>query len=113
MPFLTDQQLDERKTLKKVIETLVTKVEPTQWADAIHQRILIYQELNQSTDAMIANLGTFLSFHSIRTCTGGDNFHGWKDRTVELSKTQRKKIIAIVELMLRTGGRFSEYKESE
>lgn len=111
MPFVTDQQLDERKTLKKAIET-VTKVEPTQWADVIHQRVLIYQDLKGTVDEMIESLDYFLKLHSIRTCTGGDNFHGWKDRSVELSENQRKKIVMMIELMLRTGGRFSPYEES-
>ena len=110
MPFLTDQQLDERKTLKKVIET-VTKVEPRQWANEIHQRVLAYQELEYDEDQMVEKLDDFLKLLSIRTCTGGDNFHGWKDRTVELSDNQRKKIVMIIELMLRTGGRFSPYEE--
>ena len=112
MPFVTDKQLEERKILKKVVET-VTKVEPMQWANEIHQRILAYQELEYDEDQMVEKLDTFLKLLSIKTCTGGDNFHGWKDRTVELSETQRKKIVTAIELMLKTGGRFSGYDDHE
>ena len=112
MPFVTDKQLEERKVLKKVVET-VTKVEPMQWANEIHQRVLAYQVLNYTVDSMIEKLDVFLKLHSIRTCTGGDNVDGWKHRTVELSEKQRKKILTVIELMLRTGGRFSDYDEVE
>ena len=110
MPFVTDKQLEERKVLKKVVET-ATKVEPTQWANEIHQRVLAYQILTKDVDEMVKSLDNHLKLHSVRTCTGGDNFHGWKDRTVELSEKQRKKIVTAIELMLRTGGRFSNYEE--
>ena len=110
MPFVTDKQLEERKILKKVVET-ATKVEPTQWANEIHQRILAYQTLTKDVDEMVKSLDNHLKLHSVRTCTGGDNFHGWKDRTVELSEPQRKKIVAAIELMLKTGGRFSDYDQ--
>ena len=112
MPFVTDKQLEERKLLKKVVET-VTKVEPMQWANEIHQRVLAYQTLTKSVDEMVKSLDNHLKLHSIRTCTGGDNFHGWKERNVELTEKQRTKIVLAIELMLRTGGRFSGYDEVE
>ena len=112
MPFVTDKQLEERKLLKKVVET-VTKVEPMRWANEIHQRVLAYQTLTKSVDEMVKSLDNHLKLHSIRTCTGGDNVDGWKERNVELSETQRKKIVLAIELMLRTGGRFSGYDEVE
>ena len=110
MPFLSKQQQIERTSLHQAIRT-ITKVEPLKWTSAIQMRVLEKQNEGLSVSQILQDLDLYLQRYCVRTCTGGNNIDGWNERIAYLTDIQRKKILAWIDIILRTGGRFSDFEE--
>ena len=110
MPFLTKQQQIEQTTLHQAMRT-ITKVAPLKWTTAVQMRVLEKQKQGLSISQIVQDLDLYLQRHSVGTWVQDNSFRGGHDRSVYLSDGQREKIVWWINLMLRTGGRFSDFEE--
>ena len=111
MPYITEQQNSERETLEAAIST-VTKVDPRQFANLIHNSVVVrIHEQGLTVDETLEQMKDMLASYDIQHCAGGNNFDGWKDRKARLSPKQQATIHGMLTLMLRMGGTFSPYED--
>ena len=107
MHLYTDQQIKERQWLEEAVST-VTKIEPKQWADLIHKEICFSIRKGRNSNEILNSLEAALDYMCVQTCSGGNNFEGWRDRKVYLSKKQQAIILKWIKFTLMLGGQFHE-----
>ena len=113
MPFITDQQLEERAALEDAIRT-VTKVEPRRFAQKIYEYIVTLKyEKDLDNNTILERLEHYMANLDVNASADGNRVDGWKMRYVRLSVKQQMKIHAWISFALKLGATFSPYAEDK